>query len=124
MSARKAISDALTAVLPDEWRILLNEADPVIDSVTVMTYTERITFRTKWERLTRWAVIVMVPQQTGGTDALEDALDLLLAALEQTDVLRWEDAEYSVYADKYPAYKVTGEFLTQITEDLQEEEED
>lgn len=115
MSARSDIADHLQEALPDTWTVLDHDTSPVIARTTVMVWAQTVEHSPANLGHWRWviSIVVMVPKQTGGDVDLEDALEEVLEALDLWDYpLNWTGAEYSVYDERYPAYKVTAELYT------------
>lgn len=114
MSGRTELAAHLTDVLPSTWRVIDHDDSPTITRTTVMTWVQSIEHSTTLGHW-RWSinVLVMIPKQTGGDNDLEDALEEVLEAIDLWDYpIDWRTAEYSVYAETYPAYKVTCEMHT------------
>ena len=113
MSARTIVVDALVANLPTDWRVIPYDAAPTIDRPTVIVYADQvIPGPTQGYRATTLAVWVLTPKQTKGTDDAESHLDATLAALDTLQALHWSTADFQIYADTYPAYKITATLIT------------
>jgi hypothetical protein len=115
VSARTDIAEHLTEVLPDTMTVIDHDADPVIAKTTVMVWAQTVEHSAANLGHWRWVmtIVVMIPKQVLGDDDLEGALEEVLEALDLWDYpLVWQSAEYSVYAERYPAYKITAEMFT------------
>lgn len=114
MSARTDLAEHLRSVLPDTWRVVDHDADPAIAKPTVMVWVERAVIGvTNRFRMYTINVVLMTPKQTAADDDLEAGLEEVLEAIDLWDYpINWRTAEYSIYAEKYPAYKVACEAHT------------
>jgi len=103
----------LKAALPSGWKYIPHDDNPAIDRPTVMVYTEQVVpGPTQGLRTTTVAVWLLTPKQTGGTDQAEQMLDAALDALGDADALTWSSADYQVWAETYPAYRITTTLIT------------
>jgi hypothetical protein len=111
VSGRTDLAIWLESVLPDTWTVIDHDANPVLSKPTVMTYVDRVEAGvTRSFRLYRVTVIVMLPKQAGADSELEDAMEEVLEAVDLWDYpCTWSAAEYSVFAETYPAYKISTE---------------
>lgn len=111
MSARTLIADHLAAVLPAAYRIQPFPAEPDrVTDVTVMVWRENVTRGpVKGARANEVAIWVLTGHEDprNAEDALDTALDTVLAALDELDTSSWESAERAVYAEKWHGYRVT-----------------
>lgn len=111
MSVRTEVAAAL--VLPNQYRVIPFQAglDRIeVGKVVVILY--RATVRPAPQHqaivneLEAWVLIPKV--KPGDADeALDDALDVVLAAIDTAPGLLWTDAERGVWDDTYPGYKIT-----------------
>lgn len=103
----------MTANLPNAWRVIPFDSTPTINAPTVVLYRDTVqpgsTFDLLRNTLTLW---VLSPKQIGAADDLDGLLDTVLAVLDQAAGLTWSLAEFMVYADTYPAFKITLEMTT------------
>ena len=103
---RSGLADALTEALPT-FAVIDHSADTVPAKATAMVYVEKVDHgTTRPLRTYTLTVLVIVPQDDEG--ALEDALEDVLEAVDSWAYpATWTSAERAVYADIYPAFKVT-----------------
>lgn len=110
MSARGHVAGALTAAL-SSFRVIAYPAD--LDGVrgpTAVVYRESVKPGSPLGFVTSTlSVWVLVPQQDprDAEDPLDDSLTAVLEVLDGDTTLSWSEAERGVYADKWPAYRIT-----------------
>lgn len=119
MNARTALSEALTDALPG-FRVLGYSQD--LDAVTrptVMVWTSLIE-RAEQFGLDRIKVTVELWVLVGNdnpeaaNDALDDALEDVLGALQDVDWIDWTTAERGVLFDRFHGYRITALAVAQI----------
>lgn len=111
MSARTDLVEAL--VLPKEYRVIgyQTSLDRIeVGAVVVMVYRDSVRPATQHQATTsEMSVWAITPRLNPGTadDDLDDALDVVIAALDAIPGVLWTDAERGVWADVYHGYKIT-----------------
>lgn len=112
MSARTELAAALTAALPT-YRVLGYAAD--LDAVarpTVLVWADKIVRRPEWASglfeftLMMW-VLVGTEDPARADDALDDALEDVLGALQPIGWVQWSGAERGVLRDAFHGWQIT-----------------
>lgn len=121
MSARTRLAEALTGALGGGYRVIAAAVD--LDSVTGPTV---LTWASRFERAPRlgfsmftvtletW-VVVPGERVEAADDALDDAFEDLLAALQPLEWVQWESAERGLLYDRFHGWKITATAVAKIT---------
>lgn len=110
---RTDVADLLRAALPAEWIVYDHARGPdnlEPDRPVVMVAAGRVrpgpALSLRANELRLWLVEASTdPGQAD--DALDDALVLVLAALDELHLAEWTEAERGTYSDAFPAYLIT-----------------
>lgn len=116
MTVRSEIADALD--LPDTYRVIDYQTglDRIeVGQVVVMLYRETVRPAPQHQALdNELSAWVLIPNQRAGTsdDVLDDALDVVLDAIDRVEPVLWTTAERGVWGDTYPGYRITLNAIT------------
>lgn len=113
MGARTDLATHLERALPPTWRVVPNDVVETISRPTVLVYRTNVApGQAQGLRESTLSVVVVGPKQVAAMDDLDAYLDAVLAALDDYPAATWDDAEVSVYDEKYPAFKITARMTT------------
>ena len=122
MSARTQLADALTAALPDTYRVMgFNDQLDGVSRPTVMLWQSSLR-RIEQIGHDRLQVSVALWVLTGrdnlerADDDLDDALEDVIAALRPLTWVDWTEAERGVLLERFHGYNLTVTAVAQIGE--------
>lgn len=123
MSIRAQFADAIQAALPPDVPVIpaARNLDAISGPVVVL---ERTTVakppNAMGGYLATFVVHIVSPQVDRYTqdDHLDDALDVLLVALDGIDWCHWDTATRSIWADSYPSFQVEVITITDKSEGI------
>lgn len=118
-TVRAMVAADLERILPDNYRVIpyAKSVDRVEKGKPVLVlYRESVeqgaTHSGLINQLTLW---VLHPELAPGAvdDALDDSLDIVIAAIDESTLTVWTRAERGTFDDTYPSFKVTLETYSQ-----------
>lgn len=119
MTVRAQLAAHLDEHLPSLFRVIpyAKGLDRIeAKSVVVMVYRERVNPAPQFDRLVNTLrVWILDPRVKPGQvdDSLDDSLDIVLAALDASQLTTWTDAERGLWGDdEYAGYSITCETTT------------
>jgi hypothetical protein len=121
MNIRQQLADAIVAALPEPIRVLpyASDIDALNEPVIML---ERRVLRKAPNAIGAWwveftlHVISPVISRENADDALDDALDSTLIALDAISWCSWTEATRSVFLSTFPSFTVTVVTVTERTD--------
>ena len=110
MSARTEVAAHLTQALPSYTVVPFPQDPDRVSGVTVLVWRSQVQRGpVKGARSSDIVVWVLSGHEDPrkAEDALDTALDAVLAALDDLDASSWDTAERGVYADRFNGYRIT-----------------
>lgn len=114
MTVRSDLAAALADVLPDNYRLVpyaksldrVDKGRPVVMVYRASVAPSPTAFQALDNEMIVW---IIHPELNPGEvdDALDDSLDVVLAALDLTRLTTWSRAERTAFDETFPGYRVT-----------------
>lgn len=115
MTARAGLAAILRDGVPADWRIIPYDEAPTIDRPTLIVYRESVepggTFAVQKHTM---AIHVLNPAQVApkSSDKADEMLDIVLGVLDDSEILTWSNAEFSVFNENYVQFKISVDMTT------------